>query len=181
LRRVKDYADRTAWSEFHKLYAPLIYRYVRARGLPRDAAEEVRDQCLEIVTRKIPDFSYSKSKGGFKNWLCTVANSKLVDYLRKRREKHADSQAVQALRAPDPSPDELWERHWHQEHLKYCVASVRGSVSPADYRVFQMLVLDGKSVSEVGTLTNLTANQVYKAKARVLGLVRARLAELEMG
>ena len=141
LQRVKDYADRTAWAEFYKLYAPLIYRYARARRLPRAEAEEVRDQCMEVVTRKIVSFDYSRSKGGFKNWLRRLANSKVVDSLRKRRDKIMDTKALQSLRAPGASPDEIWEQQWRQEHLKYAVERVRGSVAHRDYRVFQMLVL----------------------------------------
>ena len=64
LLRLKDPTDAEAWSEFHKLYAPLLYRYARRRGLSRDDAEEIRDQCLEVVTRKMPTFEYDKEKGG---------------------------------------------------------------------------------------------------------------------
>ena len=33
LLRLKDRSDAEAWSEFHKLYAPLLYRYAQGRGL----------------------------------------------------------------------------------------------------------------------------------------------------
>ncbi len=32
ISRIKDFEDREAWREFHNVYAPLIYRYARARG-----------------------------------------------------------------------------------------------------------------------------------------------------
>ena len=89
---LKNRSNAEAWSEFHKLYAPLLYRYARGRGLPRDDAEEIRDQCLEVVTRKMPTFEYDKEKGGFKNWLRRIADNKVVDFRRKRREKKADTE-----------------------------------------------------------------------------------------
>jgi DNA-directed RNA polymerase specialized sigma24 family protein len=69
LARVKNRSDAAAWDEFHQLYAPLLYRYARSRGLSREDAADVRDACLEVVARKIADFEYDRAKGGFKSWL----------------------------------------------------------------------------------------------------------------
>ena len=81
LLRIKNRSDAEAWSEFHALYAPLLYRYARRRGMGREDAEEVRDQCIEVISRKIKDFDYDKEKGGFKNWLYRIASGKVVDHL----------------------------------------------------------------------------------------------------
>ena len=179
LVRVKDRSDAVAWGEFHKLYAPLLYRYARGRGLSREDAEDVRDECLAVVARKIADFEYDRAKGGFKSWLYRIASGKVIDLLRKRREQLADSQDVRNVVDPAPSPDELWDRHWRYEHLKYCVAAVRGSVSDRNYQAFCMLLFDDCSVDEVCTRLGMNANQVYKAKSRVLKQVREALSELD--
>ena len=108
LLSLKGRSNTEAWSEFHKLYAPLLYRYARGRGLSRDDAEEVRDRCLEVVTRKMPTFEYDKAKGGFKNWLRRVADHRVVDFCRKRRERKADTEEIRSLRDAGPSPAEIW-------------------------------------------------------------------------
>lgn len=179
LLSLKNRNDAEAWSEFHKLYAPLLYRYARDRGLSRDDAEEIRDQCLEIVTRKMPAFEYDKEKGGFKNWLRRVADNKVVDFRRKRHDRNADTDEIRSLRDTEPSPAESWEQAWRNEHLKYCVEKARSSVSDRNFRVFQMLLLDGCTVEEVCANLGLNPNQVYKAKARVLKHVSRMMAEFE--
>ena len=179
LVRLKDRSDAAAWGEFHKLYAPLLYRYARGRGLLPEDAEDVRDQCLEVVTRKIANFEYDREKGGFKSWLYRIASGKVIDFLRKRRQKVADSQDIRALVDPAPSPDQLWEQHWRYEHLKYCVQQVRGSVSERDHQAFCLLLFDDCSVDEVCARLSMNANQVYKAKSRVLQWVRKVLSELD--
>ena len=176
---LKNRSNAAAWSEFHKLYAPLLYRYARRRGLSRDDAEEVRDQCLEVVTRKMPTFDYDKKKGGFKNWLRRVADNKVVDFRRKRRERKADTEEIRALPDAGPSPAEIWEQSWRNEHLKYCVEKARGQVSERNYRVFKMLAIDNCTVEEVCTGLGLNPNQVYKAKARVLKHVARMMADFE--
>lgn len=181
LARVRDGADTDAWQQFHALYAPLLYRYARARGLSRADAEEVRDQCLLVVSRKIPDFEYDKRKGGFKNWLYRIASGKVIDWLRKRRECAADTRLMAELRDPGPAPDEVWERHWKNQHLRYCVEQIHGTLSESVYQAFHLLVFEECSVDEVCERLDMNANQVYKAKSRVLKRIREKLAELDGG
>lgn len=178
LLRVKDPTDFKAWNEFHGLYAPLLYNYARSRGLTYSDAEEIRDQCLEVIARKIGAFEYDRAKGGFKCWLYRIASCKVIDMLRKTRVKRADTQTIRKLAAEEPSSDELWEKHWRNEHLKFCVQQVRDSVSEQSYRAFHMLLFDGCSVQGVCEALSLNTNQVYKAKSRVLKRVREILEQL---
>ncbi len=181
LLRIKTRSDTGAWNEFHALYAPLLYRYARGRGLAREDAEDVRDQCFEVVSRKIGDFDYDKQKGGFKNWLYRIASGKVIDHLRKRREKRAETEQIQGLLDPSPTPDEQWEQHWKNEHLKYCVQQVRHGVSEINYRAFEMLLFEDCTVEEVCSSLGLNSNQVYKAKSRVLQRVRKIMKDLDPG
>ena len=142
LLRIKDLHDRDAWRDFHGLYAPLIYHYARKRGLRREDAEEVRDQCFEVITRHIGGFAYDRTKGGFKNWLRRIAENKALDLLRKRREPQADSQVLRAALGRDPSPADVWEQQWSREHLRFCLEQIRGMVPADQYEAFRMLLFD---------------------------------------
>ncbi|MCK4660266.1 MAG: sigma-70 family RNA polymerase sigma factor [Phycisphaerae bacterium] len=178
LMRIKDPRDEVAWREFHALYAPLLYRYACARGLLPADAEEVRDQCLEVLTRSMPGFEYDRGKGRFKSWLRRIVNNKVSNLLRDRRERIAQSREVLAVPDPHPSPDELWEEQWRYQHLKHCVEQVKGLISEKNYRAFSMLLFDGCSVAQVCAELEMNPNQVYVAKSRALQRVRQKLAEL---
>ncbi len=179
LLRMRDRSDSEAWGEFHKLYTPLLYRYARSRGLCREDAEEVRDQCLEQITRKIPSFEYDRRKGGFKNWLFRMARGKVIDLLRKHREQRVDSQVIQAVADSASAPEEHWAQIWKMEHLKFCVEQLRGSVSEKNYQAFCMLLFEGSSVTEVCERLHMKPDHVYKARFRVLERVRALMSELD--
>ncbi len=170
--RIKDPRNTQAWAEFHDLYAPLLYRYARARGLGHEDAEDVRSRCYEVVVKQIPHFNYDDQKGGFKAWLKTIVNRRVVDHLRKRREAAADTHELLAVQDDMVSADELWEQQWKQQHLRYCVAQVGGQVSAEAFEVFRLLVEEQCNVPEVCERMGLNANQVYKAKGRVLHLVK---------
>ena len=178
LIRIKDPRDTAAWAQFYDLYAPLLYKYARARGLSREDAEDIRATCYETIVAKIKEFQYDKAKGGFKAWLRTLVSRRVIDLLRKRREKHADSGQLRELADESPGPDELWEVQWKNHHLKYCVEQVRGSVPSLQFEAFEMLVLKCRTVEEVSEELGLNANQVYKAKSRVLRKVRAKIIDI---
>lgn len=179
LIRVRDPRDAEAWAEFHELYAPLIYAFARARGLTHDDAEEVRSTCYEVLTRQLPHFEYDRAKGGFKAWLKTIVGRRVVDLLRRRREEIAPSHALREEPARSPDLDELWEVHWRRQHLRHCVEQLSTEVPANQYEAFRLLVHEGQSVATVAQTLDLNANQVYKAKSRMLQLVRERMTRLE--
>ena len=175
--RLRDPDDGDAWGQFHDLYSPMIFRYALARGLPHQDAEDVRSACYEAVVRHIRHFQYDQNRGGFKAWLRTLVATKTIDLIRKRREANAGSGELRELQAEEPGLDEVFEQEWKLQHLRYCVEQIRGEVPEQTYQAFQMLARDGESVPAVCEKLGMNANQVYKAKSRVLQLVRERMAE----
>lgn len=179
LVRVRDQADAKAWDEFYELYAPLLYKFARAQGLPHADAEDVRSQCCESLVKQLPTFEYDRQKGGFKAWLKTMVSRRVIDRLRKRREHQLDSADLRAIPAEQQAADELWEQQWRQQHLRYCVQSLKGTVTESTWQTFQLLITDGLEVSDVCDQLGISANQVYKARKRMLELIREKMAYLD--
>ena len=150
LHRVRDLGDREAWEEFFGLYAPMIEGYARAHGLSRSDAEEVRDQCLEVLARKLPEFEYERGKGSFQAWLQGLARGKVIDLVRAKRVRARESVELTGLADAGSAPDRIWEREWRAEHLRYALAKVAQGEEVERFRVFELLLVEGLSVKEVG-------------------------------
>ncbi len=178
LLRIKDPRNTQAWAEFHDLYAPLLYRYARARGLSHEDAEDVRSKCYEAIVKQIPHFDYDLSKGGFKAWLRTLVNRRVIDSLRKQRDVALNSDELAEIPAKDETADQLWDEHWRQQCLRHCVQQAGLQVSEHSYQAFRLLVEEQCSVTEVCERLGMNANQVYKAKAQVLTTVRVLMQAL---
>lgn len=178
LIRIRNTRDTKAWSEFYDLYAPLLYKYARARGLNHADAEDVQSTCYESIVKQILHFDYQKEKGGFKAWLKTLVNRRVIDLLRKKREHQADSQEIAVVQDDSPSVNQMWEEHWRKQHLRYCFRMAESQVSSVQYEAFRLLVEEDMSVASVCEKLNLNANQVYKAKSSVLKFVREMMLEV---
>ena len=178
LQRVRDPRDGEAWREFFELYAPLLEGYARAHGLARGDAEEVRDQCLEVLARKLPSFEYERGRGSFQAWLHGIARGKVIDLLRAKKVRARESVVLERLSDPDPGPDEHWDREWRAEHLRHALSVVREREPEERFRAFEMLLVEQLSVAEVAARTGLEPAQIYKLKAALLKRVRAVLERL---
>ena len=181
LVRLKDRTDQEAWQEFYGLYAPLLFHFARARGLSVEDAEEVRDQCLAALVGKMDSFEYDPRRGRFKAWLYRIVAGKVADLSRRRARTPAGEDALAAVADDRPTPEEQWERRWRQELLRFCLERVRDRVPRQPYEVFRLLVFEGVSVAEVGRRLGWNANQVYKAKSRVLARLRALYRAVDEG
>jgi RNA polymerase sigma factor (sigma-70 family) len=180
LQRLRDRSDASAWEEFHELYAPLLEGYARAFGLSPADAQEVRDQCLEVLVRRLPSFEYQRARGRFKAWLHGIARGKVIDGLRAARLRAGEESELERLVDESPRPDELWARQWRAEHLRYALGeALEGEPEPVR-QAFEQLLLEELDVPGVCARTGLNANRVYKARARILGRIRRTLERLRV-
>lgn len=178
LLRVRDAADTQAWSEFHALYSPLLFDYAVRRGLQVADAEDVCSACLVAVSQQINEFHYDRSRGSFRGWLRTMVVRRVIDRSRRRPLANLDSAALSGLEDTAESPDEVWDRMWRQQHLRYCMDQVRPLVSESTWGVFESLMEQKENVDQICQRLGVSRNQVYKTRGRVLNLIRQKMEYL---
>jgi len=181
LQRVKNPQDQESWREFFRIYQPLLYRYARIRGLGREDAEELTQQCLTLLTEKMSTFEYASEKGGFKHWLRRIAINKINDFFKKRKLPVGKSGDFRRPQERELAPDEVWERQWQKRHLQYCLQQVQREVIASTYKAFEYHVLCSWPVEKVAETLNISVDQVYTAKSRITRRLRTKMRELGGG
>ena len=166
------------WREFVSLYRPLLIRYIRSWNLSAAESEDIAQKCLTEVSRKMPDFQYDKSKGGFKRWLRVLTTYRVKSHFRKRREQEADSGTFKRAQERELTPVEAWERVWKLEHLHYCLKQVREKVEEKTFEAFKYVHLDGWPVQRVCETLNMNPAQVYNAKSRVTRHLKEKMVAI---
>src|SRR6266487_6823085 len=120
LVRIRDAADREAWRQFVELYAPLVYRFARRRGLQDADAADLAQDVLHAVARSSGRLEYDPRRGTFRGWLFTVARNKLHTFLKRQQRLRRRTEDVAVERLPEGpaagGPDEaaLWEQEYQQ-------------------------------------------------------------------
>src|SRR6266550_1074236 len=85
LERLKDLGDQTSWNEFYQTYRELIYSVARKAGLNETEAEDVVQDTVISVAKKMPGFTYDPAVDSFKGWLLTVTRWRILDQLQRRK------------------------------------------------------------------------------------------------
>jgi RNA polymerase sigma factor (sigma-70 family) len=174
LARLRDRADQDAWRTFDALYRSMLVGYARSRGLAQADAEDVGQQCAQVVLERIGQYQHT---GSFKVWLRAIAEHKIADQFRKRgREVQAGTTLLREQ--PDREIADSWERHWSSAHLRYCAEMVRRDLAETTYAAFVAYGIEGRPAPEVAASLNMTVNQVYVAKHRVIERIRALMLDL---
>src|SRR5262245_8475014 len=87
LVRIRDGSDRDAWQQFVEVYAPVVYRYARRRGLQDADAADLMQEVMRSVAAAAGRLDYDPTRGSFRGWLFTVTRNKLFNFLDRRRHQ----------------------------------------------------------------------------------------------
>ena len=80
---MRNLDDSDSWRTFFDTYWRLIYNVARKSGLSEDQAQEVVQETVIAVARKMPEFRYDPAQGSFKSWLLLICRRRIHDHLRR--------------------------------------------------------------------------------------------------
>ena len=191
LIRLRNVGDSESWRTFFETYWRLIYNVARKSGLSDDQAQDVVQDTIIAVARRMPDFRYDRSKGSFKQWLLLICRRRIQDQLRRmyssrqfvQQNGEEASAAVENMPDTTPSPDAQidsdWEQHWRDNVFQMALTRGRQRANPKHYQVFDCCVVRGMRASEAAAMLNLSAAQIYLAKHRISTAVKRAAQEVE--
>ena len=84
LSRLRSWRDEESWQEFFDTYGRLIYRMAMKAGLSDAEAQDVVQETIILVARKMPGFKYDPAIGSFKSWLRLLTRRRIEKQLKKR-------------------------------------------------------------------------------------------------
>ena len=184
LLRLRDAADREAWRQFVELYAPLVFRFARRRGLQDADAADLAQDVLHAVARSCERLEYDPRKGSFRGWLFTVVRTRLSNF-RDRRRTHPDRGSgdtdVQHVLDDVASPEEAawWDAEHERRLFAWAAEQVRPHVEPATWQAFWQTAVEGRPAKDVAAELGLNVASVYVAKGRVLARLKEVIREVQ--
>ena len=190
LTRLKNWDDQEGWREFFDTYWKLIYSVAIKSGFSDAEAQDVVQDTIVIVARKMRNFKYDPKIGSFKAWLMLNTRSRITERLRKKRlpiaeklsQKDATARTATVERIPDSGPQDLeslWETEWKQTLLAAALDGVRKQVAPKQFQLFDLYVLQETPIETITRALGVSAEQVYLAKHRVSKVFTDELKKAE--
>ena len=190
VERLKNREDQESWRAFFDKYWRLIYATARKTGLTEAEAEEVVQETVITVARKISDFQFDPARCTFKGWLLRIARFKILDQFRKRAPSFVQgassadpgTRTATVERVPDPNGEELeaiWDEEWTKSLFQTAMDRVKRKVNPGHFQMFYLNVVDKLGIREVARIMRVNAAVVYMAKSRVARAIKNEIKRME--
>src|SRR5437867_9760199 len=195
LSRLKNWDDQESWKDFFDTYWRMLYSVARRSGLNDAEAQDVVQETVLAVAKKMPNFHYDPAIGSFKSWLMLIIRRRIIDYLRKlgRDPQHHQARPVPGSdasgtgtgmmeRIADPAGDkidQIYEEEWQQHLFQTALERVRQAVNYEEFQVFDCYALKNWPPEQVAATLGVTMSFVYNAKYRVTKLIKEEVRRLE--
>lgn len=190
LSRLKNLDDQASWQDFFNTYWKLIYGVALKAGLADAAAQDVVQETVLTVTRKLPEFKTNPQAGSFKGWLLHIVRWRIADQFRRQQRQDrwrappaAETKTTPAVeRIPDPAGfdlERIWDEEWEKNLIDAALEQVKRQVSVRLYQMFDLYVIKQWPVREVAKALRVSVSHVYVAKHRVSALVKKEIRELK--
>jgi RNA polymerase sigma-70 factor (ECF subfamily) len=182
--------DENRWTEFFRLYGPVIRGFALKAGLTETESDEVVQETCIGVARNVESYRYDPAKCRFKTWLLNLTSWRVKNqFTRRRRWDERKLVMPDAIRAPEatglPEPvaedqwDALWEAEWREGLLASALEKVRAGFSATQFQIFDLNAMKGWPARDVAKALGVSVAGVYLAKHRVSAALRREIARLE--
>jgi RNA polymerase sigma-70 factor (ECF subfamily) len=190
LGKLRDWEDESSWGLFFETYGPVIYAVAIKSGVSDADAQDIVQETIVAVARRMKEFQYDRSKGSFKSWLLTIARSKMVDRWRKTQRRPqamepvigAEGETTFIHRLPDPAqvaPEELWEEEWKANLVAAAQMRLKNTANPRHYQIFDCVVNKGLEPATIAQKFGVKVEQVYVIKQRMIAALKEEVDGLK--
>lgn len=175
--------DSQAWTRLTSLYGPLVFYWVQKQGLSHADSADVMQEVFASLARNLKRFR-QREGSSFRAWLWVMTRNHLVNYFRRRSKivpAVGGTDAWQKLAAhaeslPD-DPSEFTEAEPLNALHHRGLEMVKAEFEKRSWAIFQRVVMDEVSTTEVAAEFQITANAVRQTKSRILRRLRQVLGE----
>jgi len=184
LDRARGANDAAAWDRLVSLYTPLIRAWLRRQAAPASDDQDLVQEVMTVVVRRLAEFEHNGRPGAFRTWLRSITVNCLRDFWRAKRLRPitrggSDFQGwLDQLADSESALSKLWDRDHDVHVMKRIMEHLEPDFAPNTWRAFRRVAIEGASPDEVAGELGMSVNAVFIAKSRVLARLRQETAGL---
>ena len=184
LDRLRHDPQSPEWERLVRIYTPFVRGWLRRQSAPESDAEDLVQEVMAVVVRRLPEFEHNRRTGAFRTWLRSITVNSLHDFWRRKKKAPnaiggSDfAAALGELADPRSNLSQAWDREHDLHVTRQLLEQLRPEFEAATWKAFQRFAIDGVSAAEVAQELGISSNAVFIAKSRVLSRLRQEAAGL---
>jgi RNA polymerase sigma-70 factor (ECF subfamily) len=186
LKSLRKLEDGDTWRRFFEIYWPLIYRAATQAGFSDSEAEEVVQETIISVSRRMETYRYEPERCSFKGWLMHLTRGHIRDRLRRHqtRARWLDPLPLEAAEeiadeSAEHTLDMLITEEWQNHLLNQAVARVKPTIGLRHYEIYVLRCVRKLPVREVCNQLKVSPFAVYLVTHRLVRKLRREVQRLQ--
>jgi RNA polymerase sigma-70 factor, ECF subfamily len=191
LARLKSSSGEEDWETLYRTYCGVVQAYARKLGLDEHAAEDVLQETMVALMRRLPGFEYDPERGKFRNFVFTITHRAVQAKLRRAHRQEAVSldqtdetglpplkESIPDERGSAPS-DELelnWKNSLREEAFRRLLSDP--TIKGRTLEVFKAYVLENQPAEGVAARFGISKNNVFQIKNRLVKRLQEEIQRL---
>ena len=180
---MRDPQDQDSWAEFVEIYAPVIFRLARHKGLQAADAEDLVQQVLLSVSRAIEQRPHDPERARFRTWLSRVAENAILNAItRAKPDKGSGRTDFIDLLAQHKASNEdsaLLQHERRQQAFLWAAERVRPEFSEQTWQAFWATAVLGEDCEQVAARLGKNVGSIYAARSRVMRRLKEKVTDFE--
>jgi RNA polymerase sigma-70 factor (ECF subfamily) len=175
--------DESAWRRLVEVYQPFVRNWLVGRGVEAQDADDLTQDVMAVLVRKLPEFEHAGRTGSFRTWLRTVAANRAKKFWQAGRCRvntvHDSSMTPDFFSQLEDSTSTVaaaWDAEHDRHVFRRLLAFLEVEFEPQTATVFRRLVIDEAKPAQVAQETGMSIAAIYGAKSRVLARLREEAA-----
>ncbi len=171
-----------SWERFNAKYTPRIYAWARKMGLSQADAEEVCQDMMLSLLKRLKTLSYNPDQS-FRGWLRTVTRNAVIDFINARsRMRPTSDESLRVLLDQKPLETEM-DRLFDEELLASAKERAEQRLQQSEagsrnWKIFLQLETHGESADQIAEEFGIRRHAVYVARNRVMDVLREEVEKL---
>jgi RNA polymerase sigma-70 factor (ECF subfamily) len=177
-------ANPNAWVIIVTRYSPKIMTWMLLAGVDSSDAPDLLQDVWRSVLVSLKNFRREKPDDTFRGWLRTITQRRIADYFESRSQqpRHIPLAQLESIQSQKLLTDEITANVSERvKLLQKSMQQVESEVKPTTWLVFQMHVIEEKSVEDVAAILKIPTYSVYTSKSRVIKRLRELLEDNQSG
>ena len=160
-----------AWEDLKALYKPLIYFWIRERGIRGGDVEVLHANVLGNVFLGMQRFQHNGRAGAFRAWVKTIASHAISDFRKSMSTKPLPEETLvdpdQSIEQHEASQERriLYQRAWEL---------VQSEFSDRDQAIFRRVVENEEAGKNVAEDLGVQRSNVYRIVSQIKSRIRQR-------
>lgn len=165
--------DQVAWSRIWELYWPLIYAQCRSSSIQAADMEDIAQNVLISVQRRLGDFRKTEQNHTFRGWLHTITRNEISNFFRSRNkgptaQGGSENRMLIDQHPDEPPADSSGNQFGIDPVLQRALEMLRGEFDERNWGIFWRFKIDNVPARQVAEEFGTTDGNVRIVALRVL-------------